>query len=156
MVQFREVGPLGVGLLAYLEADMPRITRWIEDRPTVHALVVALTLVGLVVALLLVSGCSVGGKDQPASEKATETPSLDHAGKLACDKFARWLADGSDKGTRSTIGFDVNDLAADSESGALADKAELLIKPAVYNSDENWALAADAFAYECDVLGWKP
>jgi hypothetical protein len=108
------------------------------------------------VALLLASGCSGGGEDQPASERPGKTSSLDFAGKSACNEFARWLAGDEDPTTRADVATRVDDLARDSRSGALADKSELLRKADVINSNENWALAADAFAYECDVLGWTP
>lgn len=156
MVQFREVGPLGVGLLAYLEAD---VRTWIENRPTLHRLLPWFTTLALFVVLLAASGCGGGSGDQDASgggSVARSGASLDRAGKLACDKFARWLAGDEKPATRPTIGVQVNDLAADSDSGAIADKAELLIKPGVYDSNENWALAADSLAYECQVQGWKP
>lgn len=135
---------------------MRRFARWIEESPTRHAIALAITLLGLLAALLLVSGCSVGGEDQDASEKPRETPSraLDHAGVLACNDFAHWLAGDEPANTRREIAVKVDDNARDSKSGALADKSELLTKPDVINSNENWALAADAFAYECQVLGW--
>lgn len=136
-----EVGPLGVGLSAYLEAAMRRA---------------ALTLSGALVALLAASGCgsgTVGGDD---GGKPSDGPSrdLDHAGVLACNDFARWLAGDGQATTRREVAVKVDDNARDSKSGALADKSELLTKPDVINSNENWALAADAFAYECQVLGW--
>ena len=138
---------------------MPRFTRWFEDRPILHGLFVGLVLMGLLTALLLVSGCSSGTEDQDAPASVSVAPrkgSLDHAGTLACTELAKWFAGDEKPSTRVDMATAVNDLAADSESGALADKAELLIKPGVYGSNENWALAADMFAYECDVLGWKP
>lgn len=138
---------------------MSRFTRWFEDRPTLHGLFVGLVLMGLVTVLLLVSGCSGATEDRGGTEKGSETPrtaSLDHAGTLACTELATWFAGDEKPSTRVDMATAVNDLAADSRSGAIADKAELLIKPEVYDSNENWALAADMFAYECDVLGWKP
>lgn len=132
---------------------------WIEDRPALHRLLPWLTTLALFVALLAASGCGGGTEDQDASggvSVAHPEVTLDRAGGLACDKMAQWLAGDEKPATRSKIGFEVNDLAADSDSGAIADKAELLIKSGVYNSNENWALATDAFAYECQILGWKP
>lgn len=114
------------------------------------------TVSGVFVALLLASGCSVGGEDQGGSGKPSEGPSrdIDRAGLVACNDFARWLAGDEKPATRREIAVKVDDNARDSKSGALADKSELLTKPGVINSNENWALAADAFAYECTVLGW--
>lgn len=133
---------------------MRRFARWIEESPTRHAWVLGLTLLGLLVALLAVSGCSVGGEDPDGSAKPGETSSLDLAGKSACNEFARWLAGPEKPTTRQAVALKVDDNARDSKSGALADKSELLTKPDVINSNENWALAADAFAYECEILGW--
>lgn len=116
----------------------------------------AVTLSGALVALLAASGCSVGGVDEDATPRPSQTPSrdIDHAGLLACNDFARWLAGDEKATTRREVAVKVDDNARDSRSGALADKSELLTKPDVINSNENWALAADAFAYECQVLGW--
>jgi hypothetical protein len=116
----------------------------------------AVTLSGALVALLAASGCSVGGVDEDASAKPSQAPSrdIDHAGILACNDFARWLSDDEKSDTRHDIAFKVDNNARDSRSGALADKSELLTKPGVIGSNENWALAADAFAYECQILGW--
>lgn len=130
-----------------------RFFRWIEDSPTRHGLFVGAVLVGLVAVLLLASGCAAPASSQAAGDP---TGALDGAGTRACDTWAEWLAGDEDPATRPDVAHEVLDLAVDSRSGAMADKAELLIKPAVYNSNENWALAADALAYECQVLGWKP
>lgn len=116
------------------------------------------TTAGLLAALLAASGCVVGGEDQPAGTRPSSPPRgpvLDYAGAGACAAATEWLAGKEKPSTRKKLATAVNDLAADSRSGALADKAELLIKPGVYDSNENWALAIDAFAYECDVLGWR-
>lgn len=132
---------------------MRRFTRWIEDSPSRHGLFVGAVLLALLAVLLLVSGCAA-----PASSEAREDPTgaLDGAGQRACDTWAEWLAGDEEPATRPDIAAQVLDLAVDSNSGAMADKAELLVKPDVYNRNENWALAADALAYECQVLGWKP
>lgn len=49
--------------------------RWLEDRPVAHCLFLALVLCGLVAALLLVSGCRVGGEDPDGHERASVVPS---------------------------------------------------------------------------------
>ena len=133
---------------------MNRFVRWIEADTRRHGTFVWLCLLGLLAALLAVSGCAggtVGGDD---GGKPSETSSLDLAGKTACNEFAYWLAGDESRDSRAEIAAEVDDLARDSKSGALADKSELLAKPGVVNSNENWALASDAFAYECTVLGW--
>lgn len=138
---------------------MRRFARWIEESPKRHACALAITLLALLAALLLVSGCAVGGEDPSATVKPSETPSvasLDPAGKTACDKFARWLADGSDRATREKVAKQVDKLASTSKSGEIADKGELLASSNVVRANENFALAADSFAYECQTLGWKP
>lgn len=135
---------------------MRNLARWIEESPKRHAITLALTLLGLVVALLLVSGCAGGTEDPGASSRPSVGPSLDAPGKKACDTFAEWLADGSDRITREATAKDVDQKASTSRSGEIADKAELLARSQVLQSDENFALAADSFAYECQQLGWKP
>lgn len=108
------------------------------------------------VALLAASGCSVGGQDGDTPGKPSESPTrlIDAQGVKACNSFARWLAGEEDPATRATIGRQVDREASTSKAGELADKAELLGRSTVTQSNENWALAADSFAYECQQLGW--
>jgi len=108
------------------------------------------------VALLAASGCTVGGEDQAAGPRPGKSPTrlLDAEGVQACNEFARWLAGDEDPATRQAIATEVDRLASTSKAGAVADKAETLAKSTVITSNENWALAADAFAYECQQLGW--
>lgn len=108
------------------------------------------------VAILAASGCAVGGEDEDTGRKPSETPTrrLDAPGVKACNTFARWLAGDEDPATRPTVARQVDKQASTSKSGALADKAEVLARSQVIASNENWALAADSFAYECQQLGW--
>lgn len=133
--------------------NTPRWVRKMEQSPTAMGLFTGAVLVGLLALLMLTTGCAAP-EDDEAAGRATEA--LDGAGTKACDAWAEWLAGDEEPATRPDVAHEVLDLAIDSRSGALADKAELLVKPAVYDSNENWALAADALAYECQVLGWKP
>lgn len=135
---------------------MNRIVRWIEDRPRVHAALAPVVSSGLLVALLAVSGCAVGGEDQGSTQKPRETPTrlIDDQGLKACNTFARWLAAEEPASTREAVAVKVDKLASTSKSGELAAKAELLAKSDVIQSNENWALAADSFAFECQDLGW--
>ncbi|QJD53998.1 hypothetical protein SEA_GALACTICA_51 [Streptomyces phage Galactica] len=114
------------------------------------------TVSGVFVALLLASGCAVGGEDRPASEKPRETPSraLDLAGTAACNEFARWLAAGEDPATRDEMARKVHVEASNSNSGEIDDKAEVLFRNSLKGNGETWALAADSFAFECQDLGW--
>jgi hypothetical protein len=132
-----------------------RINRW-ASTPTRQGIVTAVAFLGLSVALLLASGCAVGGEDRPASEKPRATPTrrLDRPGTEACNTFARWLASDEDPATRQAVAIKVDKQASTSKSGQIAAKAEILAKSTVIASNENWALAADAFAYECQHLGW--
>lgn len=135
---------------------MNRAVRWIEDRPRVHAALAPLVSSGLLVALLAVSGCgsgTVGGEDS-AKPRETPTRAIDAQGLKACNTFALWLADEEPASTRQDVAVKVDKQASTSKSGELADKAELLAKSDVIQSNENWALAADSFAYECQQLGW--
>lgn len=124
-----------------------------EQSPTAMGLFTGAVLLALLALLMLTTGCAAP-EDDEAAGRATEA--LDGAGVRACDAWALWLSGDEEPATRPDVAHEVLDLAVDSRSGALADKAELLAKPAVYDSNENWALAADALAYECQVLGWKP
>ncbi|QNJ57656.1 hypothetical protein SEA_KEANU_51 [Streptomyces phage Keanu] len=107
-------------------------------------------------ALFLVSGCAVGGEDQPASEKRSETPSraLDPAGVKACNEFAKFFAGDEPKTDRAEVSRKVHIEASNSNSGEIDDKAEVLFRNGQGDSDETWALAADSFAQECESLGW--
>lgn len=108
------------------------------------------------VALLAASGCVVGGEDQAAAPKPGKSPTrlLDAPGLKACSEFAYWLAGDEDPATRQGVAVRVDRLASTSKAGAVADKAETLARSTVIASNENWALAADAFAFECQQLGW--
>lgn len=101
------------------------------------------------VALLAASGCGGAGQAQTAS-----TRRLDGPGTQACNTFARWLAGPERPDERQDIAVKVDKLAADSKSGELSAKSETLASSTVVNSDQDWKLAADAFAYECQQLGW--
>lgn len=114
---------------------------------------------GLVVALLLsltACGSQVGGDDSEGLRKPTETPTraLDEPGLRACNEFARWLAGSEDSAGREAVAVKVDRLASTSKSGELASKSEVLAKSDVIRADQNWALAADSFAWECEQLGW--
>lgn len=108
------------------------------------------------VALLAASGCAVGGEDQAASARPGKSPTrlLDAKGLAACNTFAHWLAGDEDPDTRQAVAVKVDALASESKSGELAAKSETLAKSEVISANENWALAADAFAFECQQLGW--
>lgn len=132
--------------------------KWLEDHPRVHASLAPVAVSALLAGLLVLSECSPAPGDHRASEKPSETPSvaLDLAGALACGELDKWL-DGAEKpATRARVARRIDDLARDSKAGALADRSELLAKPGVIDSNENWALAVDALARECYVLGWAP
>lgn len=138
---------------------MPKVPRWLEDRPVLHGLFMGAVLMGLIAALLLISGCAgapVGGDDSGSLRKPTETPTrgLDEPGLRACNEFARWLAGPEDHAGRGAVAVKVDRLASTSNSGELASKSEVLAKSDVIRVDQNWALAADSFAWECEQLGW--
>jgi len=141
VVQCLEADPSGVGLSAYLEAPVRRT-------------VVALS--GALVALLAASGCSGAQGDQDAPERPGKSPTrlLDDPGLKACNSFARWLAGDEDPATRRTVALKVYKQASESKSGELSGKAEVLARPQVISSNDNWALAADSFASECFDQGW--
>ncbi len=135
---------------------MNKFVRWIEDSPARHRAFVVLCLLGLVVALLLVSGCSGGDEDQEASEKPSDTPSLDAGAQEACDLFATWWADGHPDNDREGVLNQVHISASNSNVGLIDDKAERLFRVGndTSSSDHAFQLVADAFAYECTVQGW--
>lgn len=135
---------------------MNRVVGWIEDHPRAHAALAPVVSSGLLVALLAVSGCGSGtvGGDDSAKPSVTPSRTIDDQGLKACNAFALWLADEEPASTRQDIAVKVDKLASTSKSGELAAKAEVLARSQVIASNENWALAADSFAYECQQLGW--
>lgn len=135
---------------------MNKLVKMIEDRPRLHAALAPLVSSGLLVALLAVSGCgtSTVGGDDSAKPRESPTRTIDAQGLKACNAFAHWLAGDERASTRQKIAVEVDKQASTSHSGELSAKSELLAKSDVIQSNENWALAADSFAFECQQLGW--
>lgn len=126
---------------------------WGGWREAGHWLFLAVVLGGLLAALLLVSGCAVGGEDQ----EAAPSPSLDAGGQRACDAFAVWWADGHPDKDKLDVLRTVHINASNSNFDTLDDKAKRLFRVGTdrRSTSNAFTLVADSFAYECQVLGWK-
>lgn len=102
-------------------------------------------------ALLLVSGCSVGGEDRVPPPRPSETPP-DASARAACREWSRWLEDGEPQITRVAVTREVHRLASNSNVEQIDDLAELVFRTGRDGFTETWALNADALTRECRNL----
>lgn len=104
---------------------------------------------GLALMALLLSGLLGCGSDP---QPPVDPSKLDNAGKIACDDFAQGYRAAATPDTRAALARAVNEWAAKSTTGGLAERGAALARSA---GKDSWQASADAFAQVCLDAGWK-